>query len=175
MSTYVSSYRLGRELSGVAIWSPDDSKLAVARDVVDSDSGHLIPRLAVMSRATGDLTDVTGPKEGGVIPLFWTDAGIYVRTMKVPGDLLRCDPTGSGCVEVYSPGEGKMVLQATHIANDKALLVVKDFTVDPLEARGKEIHEVNLTTGAGHVFVRAPDGVFISDLHWAAEPSSSLP
>ncbi|MBC8292749.1 MAG: hypothetical protein H8E45_06230 [Proteobacteria bacterium] len=58
------------------------------------------------------------------------------------------------------------MLEGRQVNDHKALLLVKDFTVDPLEARAKEIHEVNLVTGEGRVLLRLPDGVFISDLDW---------
>jgi hypothetical protein len=159
------------------VWSPDGSKFAVGLYVPISskEPGRLYARIAVVARdAPGyaQLPDSSTGKEserGGEIPLFWTQEGIYVRTTEIGAGLLRCDPAGSGCTPVYAPGVHRLVLQGRQIDDRKALLLVKDFTVDPLEARAKEIHEVNLTTGEGRVLVRLPDGVFISDLDWIGE------
>ena len=161
-------------LSTGVIWNPDGSQLAVSLRVSNSsrEPGRRSPRLAILSRDTPGYTRIpdsppgTEPERGGVIPLFWNQEGIYVRTTRIGSDLLRCDPEGSGCTPVYSPGEHRLVLDGRQLDDQKALLLVKDFTVDPLEARAKEIHEINLATGDGRVILRLPDGVFVSDFDW---------
>lgn len=169
-----------REIGSMAtppIWSPDGSKLAVALFApnLPEEPGRLHPRLAIVSRDTPGYTRVPDsppgqePVQGGVIPLFWNEDGIYVRTTMIHSGLLRCDPGGSGCNPVYAPGEHRRVQGGRQVADGKALLLVKDYTVDPLEARAKEIHEVNLATGEGRVLSRLPDGVFISDLDWIGD------
>ncbi|HVN40582.1 MAG TPA: hypothetical protein VMW19_20645 [Myxococcota bacterium] len=162
------------------VWSPDESRFALALNAPNlSKPGRLYPRLAIVSRDTTGYTRVPDsppgkdPVQGGVIPLFWKKDGIYVRTTTIGSGVLRCDPEGSGCVGVYSPGENRMVLEGREVAGDKALLLVKDFTVNPLEARASEIHEVNLIIGEGRVLFRAPDGVFLSDLDWVGDPVAS--
>lgn len=159
------------------VWSPDGSKFAVGllAPNLPKEPGRLYARIAIISRDTPGYTRVPDsppgqePLEGGVIPLFWKEDGIYVRTTKIGSGLLRCDPEGSGCTPVYAPGEHRLVLEGRPVAGHKALLLVKDFTVDPLEARAKEIHEVNLATGEGRVLLRLPDEVFVSDLDWIGD------
>lgn len=156
------------------VWSPDGSEFAVALFAPDlpEEPGRLHPRLATVSRDTPGYARVPdgrpgqGPVQGGVIPLFWNEDGIYVRTTMIHGGLLRCDPGGSGCTPVYAPGEHRRVQEGRQVAGGKVLLLVKDCTVDPLEVRAKEIHEVNLATGEGRVLFRLPAGVFVSDLDW---------
>jgi hypothetical protein len=159
------------------VWSPDGSNFAAGVYVANppKEPGRLYPRLAIAAcDAPGyarlpDSPSGQEPLEGGVIPVFWNKDGIYVRQAKIGSGLLRCDPGGSACTPVYSPGEHRAVLEGRPAADGRALLLVKDFRVDPLEVRAKELHEVNLSTGKGRVLLRLPDGVFISDLDWIGD------
>lgn len=165
---------------GHPVWSPDGSKFAVGLDVPNPRTHHLHARLAIVSRDTPGYTRVPDsppgeePVEGGVPPLFWGEDGIYVRTTKIGSGLLRCDPEGSGCTPVYAPGRHRLVLGGRPVGDHEALLLVKDFRVDWLEARSKEIHQVDLATGEGHVLLRLPDGVFVDDLDWTADASDPI-
>ncbi len=159
------------------IWSPDGSKFAVALYVpnLPEEPGRLYPRLAIVSRDTPGYTRLPDSPpgqeavRGGVIPLFWNEDGIYVRTTHVGSGLLRCDPEGLGCTPVYAPGEQRSVLSGVQAGGQTALLLVQDPSVDRFETRAKEIHEVNLATGEGRLLLRLPDGVFISDLDWIGD------
>jgi hypothetical protein len=159
------------------VWSPDGSKFAVALYApnLPEEPGRLYPRLAIVSRDTPGYTRLPDSPpgqeavRGGVIPLFWNEDGIYVRTTHVGSGLLRCDPKGSGCTPVYAPGEHRSLLSGVQAGGQIALLLVQDPSVDRFETRAKEIHEVNLTTGEGRMLLRLPDGVFISDLDWIGD------
>lgn len=157
------------------IWSADGSRLAVPLMFPNppDQPGRLYPRLTIVSRDTpgfSRLSDtprgVAGSEPGGLFPLFWTARGIHARGTSIGRGLLLCDPGGSGCTAVYTPGEDRLILEGRLVGSDEALLLVKDFRVDPLEARAKEIHQVDLVTGQGRVIVRSPDGVFIKDIDW---------
>jgi len=168
-------------MSTPPVWSPNGSKFAAGIYVSNppKEPGRLYARLAIVSGDTSGYTWLPDsspgrlPVHGGVIPLFWNESGIYVRTARIGGGLLLCDPDGGGCTPIYAPGKDLAVLEARPIANGLALLLVKDFTVDPLEARGKEIHQVDLNTGDGHRLLRMPDGVFISGIDWIKDCHSS--
>jgi hypothetical protein len=167
----------GSGLMTDAVWNPDGSKFAVGRTAPDLPlhPGRLYFRINIASRdAPGyrripDSAPGEAPLSGGVLPLFWNPEGIYGRTTNSDGGLVRCDPEGSGCTPVYVPGPDRAVLEGRAVDDHQALLLVKDFTVDALEARSKEIHQVNLATGEGTVLLRVPDGVFLNDLDWIGD------
>lgn len=157
-----------------AVWSPDGDQLAVAMRV--REERGLFPRLALLSRDGAlvkrlqDRASREGPEPGGVVPLFWNSDGIYARSHR---GLLRCSTQGSDCALVYAPGEARYSFGGTRVGETKALLLVQDLGVDPLEVRAKEIHEVDLTTGKGRVVARLPEDVFISDIDWIADADGS--
>jgi hypothetical protein len=135
----------------------------------------LVPVLALLSRdeaivmSLPDRSSGAKSEPGGVVPLFWTADGIYARSQR---GLLRCSAQGSDCALVYGPGEDKFAFGGVRTDERKALLLVQDLKVDPLEVRAKEIHEVDLATGQGRVLLRLPNGVFISDLDWIGDTGS---
>lgn len=160
------------------VWSPDAAQLVTTSMVYDpNEQGTLWARLVLLDRDKPDtirrLPDGPGGTDReprGVVPLFWNDRGLYARGSS--GRLLRCDPQGSGCELVYDPGADRSAVSGTAFRRGQALLLVQDVRLDPLEIRAKEIHQVDLTTGKGSVLLRLPDGVFINDIDWIADPSS---
>jgi hypothetical protein len=162
---------------GNMVWRPDGSLFAVGLWVPSPprDPTRMSPRLAIASPDAPGFTRINDELPAGiadaeerwaVIPLFWNADGIYARGSR---GLLRCDPDGSGCTVVYEPGEHRAVLSGSLTGDRKALLLVRDVSLDPLETRAKEIHQVSLDTGEGYVLLRLPEGVFISDLDWIAD------
>jgi hypothetical protein len=176
----VTIYPAGPELRTLfpaIVWSPDATRVVTTTMVDDpNQKGTLFPRLVLLDRTNPDsvkrVPDGPDGKNGehaGVAPLFWNARGLYVRSNR---GLLRCDPNGGGCELVYSPGEARFAFTGTAVSNDQALLLVQDHRPDPLEPRAKEIHQVDLATGKGSVLLRLPDGVFIDDIDWIADPAT---
>jgi len=170
-----ASVKLGSGDFGSSVWSPDGSQFAVGLWVTNPpiDPTRMSPRLAIASRDTPGFTRVNDVLPSGmpdpeterwaVIPLFWNEDGIYAGSNR---GLLRCDPKGSGCALAYSPGKDRSIVNGTPVGTKKALLLVQDLKLDFLEIRAKEIHEVDLTTGKGHLLLRLPENVFINDIDW---------
>jgi hypothetical protein len=163
--------RLSAQAVGIA-WKPDESEFAVGLLVPDRDqSGHLIPRIAIATREKPGFRWVVDPWQnddpatgiGGAAPLFWRTDGIYARSGE---ELVRCDPAASSCSRCYTAGEGRSIVGGTVIDGDRALVLVRDLERHPVEARAKEVHEVDLTTGRGKVLLRVPGDSFISDIDW---------
>jgi hypothetical protein len=157
-----------------AVWSPEAERL-VATIPISEDTG-LVPHLILLSRDQSTfarLPDQRADGEvdpGGVVPLFWSKDGIYARSNS---GLLRCDPAGSGCTLVYSPGKARFAFAGVRAGEKRALLLVQDLKLDPFEVRAKEIHEVDLATGEGQVLLRLPVGVFLSDIDWIQDEDNS--
>ncbi len=154
---------------GVA-WSPDATQIAIAQLTRRRGMDRHLPHLYLLSREQPSLTPLSEGNEvepGGVVPLFWNEEGIYARSSR---GLLACDPNGKGCTLVYSPGKMRFTFGGTSVGEDKALLLVQDHKADRFEARAREIHEVDLTTGEGRVLLRLPEGHFITDIDWIEEP-----
>jgi len=162
------SYRDLPTLSGVVVWSPDAKQLAVDLRS-DEDEGRVRPRLGILVlenavvRRLYDSAQDRERDESGVIPIFWTSKGLYARSQR---GVLRCDPTGEGCTVVYDPGNNRRVLDGTPLGGDEVLLLIQDLQADPLEARAKEIHRLNLNTGKGGLFYRLPADAFASGIDW---------
>lgn len=164
-------------IGGGVAWNPAGTQLVVGSWVdAPEHRGTLYPRLTLIGRdeptrlkRIADGPAGTDAEVGGVVPLFWKESGIYGRSNR---GLLRCDPHGSGCELLYSPGKDRFVLTGTAFGTRQALLLVQDPRVDPLEVRAREIHQVDLTTGKGTVLVRLPDGTFINDIDWINDPAS---
>ena len=157
-----------------AVWSPEGERL-VASIRIREDTGlvpHLIllsPDRSSFSRLPDQRADGEGD-HGGVEPLFWSEEGIYARS---DSGLLRCDPAGSGCTLVYSPGKARFAVAGVRAGEKRALLLVQDLRLDPLEVRAKELHEVDLATGEGRMLLRLADGVFLSDIDWIQDDDNS--
>lgn len=153
------------------VWAPDGKRLAVAYDRI-TDDGAVWPRLALLSLESGAIeriADAVPPRErelGGTTPLFWTKRGLFAYSER---GVLQCDPRGNGCTLHYRPGHGRRIIAGTSVGDDEAYVLVRDVAEDPLEARAKEVHRVDLTAPGGRMLVRAPDGVFIEAIDWTRE------
>ncbi|MFQ5697261.1 MAG: hypothetical protein ACE5IL_03125 [Myxococcota bacterium] len=190
---------LGRDLPVVARrrfagdeprWSPDGRELVVARTLQDPDAptnetsaslggvGLAWPRLFRLRR------DLVGPRSpiadgapgeplvaGGTLPLWWDSRGIWARQRR---GLVRCEPARDarevGCHAIYDPGPGRRVLDGRPLGRSEALLLVLDTASD--ERLASEIHTVDLERGLGLAIVRAPQGVYVSDLDWTPAETS---
>jgi hypothetical protein len=157
-----------------AVWSPEAERL-VASMPIREDTG-LVPHLILLSRDRSTFARLPDQRadgeadSGGVVPLFWSKDGIFARSNS---GLLRCDPAGSGCTLVYSPGKARFAFAGVRAGERRALLLVQDIKLDPFEVRAKEIHDVNLATGEGRVLLRLPVGVFLSDIDWIQDEDNS--
>jgi hypothetical protein len=161
---------LGR-LSG-AVWSPDKTHLAIAGRLHSREVQRSVYRLFLLSEDGANVRlfpEAAYPDPGGIYPLFWNTEGIYARCNR---GLLRCDPVREQCELVYALPKDRFAFAGRAVARNEALLLVQDHDEDPYEARGKEIHSVDLATGRGRVFMRAPDGLYVSDLDWIGDSES---
>ncbi|HTO53154.1 MAG TPA: hypothetical protein VMR50_07185 [Myxococcota bacterium] len=167
-------------------WSPDGGQLVVLQTVsdpdgVDSSTGMsfegtevAFPRLyRVSSDLTGKLALLRdgNPGEpmiaGGSLPLWWDGRGVYARQRR---GLVLCDPQGSGCKLVWSPGGERRVFDGRPIGRDEALLLVRDHA-DQLDAElPQELVHVHLESGDARIIYRAPRDVFLSQIDWIAGP-----
>jgi len=157
-----------------AVWSPEGERL-VASIRIPEDTG-LVPHLILLSRDRSSfarLPDQRADGEGdpnGMVPLFWSRDGIFARST---AGVLRCDVAGSGCTLVYSPGKARFAFAGVRAGENRALILVQDLDLDPIDVRAKEIHEVDLATGEGRPLLRLPDGVFLSDIDWIQDDDNS--
>jgi hypothetical protein len=149
-------------------WSPFGDEVAAARWT--REGRIVVPRLVVLSISRGSMRNLRdrtgGGVPGGIVPLFWLAEGIYARSSD---GLLRCSAAGDGCIPIYDPGRHRFAFAGRPLGTNRALLLVQDHdAAGPSEVRAKEIHEVDLRSGAAEILVRLPPGVFISDLDWLA-------
>ncbi len=158
-------------LTGTVVWSPDGKQLAV--DLASDEAGGRVKaRLGVVSLETDvvrrlyDSPEDRELDDGGVIPMFWTKSGLYVRSQR---GVLRCDPEGKGCTVVYNPGLARRAVDGAPFGSDEALILVQDLHADALEGRAKEIHRLDLNTGKGGLWYRLPDDVFVSMIDWTTD------
>jgi len=153
------------------VWDLDSSRLAVALWSPDK-KGRLWPLLAVLTRDRNSIEYPVGDsiedqsEPSGITPLFWSNNGIYAKSDR---GLLKCALHHGGCELIYDPGKHRSILDGTLGVNGHAFLLVRDLQLDPLEARAKEIHDVDLLNGSGSLLVRAPDDLFISSIDWKAK------
>jgi len=81
---------------------------------------------------------------GGSLPLWWAEQSIYARQR---AGLVACDPEGTGCTLVYTPGPSTKVLDGCPLDRDQALLLVLNGEIAGAGQHANEIHRVSLTTG----------------------------
>ena len=167
-------------------WSPDGAELVVLQTVSDPDGADsstgmsfegqevAFPRLyRVSSDLTGKLSllrdgDPGGPLvAGGSLPLWWDARGVYARQRR---GLVLCDPAGSGCRLVFSPGGEKRVFDGRAAGGDEALVLVRDHA-EQLDAElPQHLYRVELNTGNAQSIYQAPHDVFLSEIDWVASP-----
>jgi hypothetical protein len=167
-------------------WSPDGAELVVLQTVADPDGADsatgmsfegqeiAFPRLyRVSADLTGKLSllrdgDPGGPLEaGGSLPLWWDARGVYARQRR---GLVLCDPAGSGCKLVFSPGGEKRVFDGRPAGPDQALVLVRDHA-ERLDAElAQHLYRVELNTGNAEPIYQAPHDVFLSEIDWVAAP-----
>jgi len=157
-----------------AVWSPEGERLVASIRLREATG--VVPHLILLSRDRSSFSRLPDQRAdgegdgGGIVPLFWSEDGIYARSNS---GLLRCDPAGLGCTLVYSPGKARFAVAGVRAGDKRALLLVQDLRLDPLEVRAKEIHDVDLATGEGQMLLRLPDGVFLSDIDWIQDDNHS--
>lgn len=150
------------------VWKDDN--LSLAAGVWTSDkTGRLWPILTIFNSQLKDVKYPMGntyekqSEPAGIKPLFWDNHIIYGRSDR---GLLKCDPQTGKPELVYSPGDHRLIMSGVLVENHKALLLVRDLKLDPLEIRAKEVHEVDLSTYKGSILTRAPENVYISSIDW---------
>ncbi|HTO05461.1 MAG TPA: hypothetical protein VMR86_00245 [Myxococcota bacterium] len=167
-------------------WSPDGADLVVLQTVSDPDGADsatgmsfqgqevAFPRLyRVASNLTGKLVllrdgDPGGPlAAGGTLPLWWDARGVYARQRR---GLVRCDPEGSGCQLVFSPGGEKRVFEGRPVGADQALVLVRDHAEELDAELPQHLYRVELNTGNAQPIYQAPHDVFLSEIDWVAGP-----
>ena len=166
-------------------WSPDGAALVVlqtARDPEEEDSetglsfgGQEVawPRLFRLP------SDLRGPLvllrdgdpgkamvAGGTLPLFWSATGVYARQRR---GLVRCDPAGSGCALVWTPGAKRRVVDARGAGGNEALALVRDHSAKSELDLPRELHRVHLDSGHAELIYTAPDGVYLAEIDWVDE------
>ena len=167
-------------------WSPDGAELIVLQTVSDPDGADSSTGMAFegqevafprLYRVSADLTgklallrdgEPGGPLvAGGSLPLWWDAHGVYARQRR---GLVRCDPQGSGCTLVFSPGGDKRVFEGRPIGRDQALLLVRDHA-DQIDAElPQHLYRVQLNTGNAEPIYQAARDVFLSEIDWVAAP-----
>ncbi len=167
-------------------WSPDGSALAVLQTLPDpegedSETGLSFGGQTVsFPRLFRIASDLHGKPEllhdgepgrsltaGGTLPLFWNPDGIFARQRR---GLVRCDPAGSGCAPVWSPGGKRRVIDARAVGTDGALVLVRDHAVEADLDLPTELHLVVLANGMSELAYTAPTGIYLADLDWIAAP-----
>jgi hypothetical protein len=150
------------------IWSGDGSRVAVAVRMADS-KGRLWPLLTVLDKNLQNIKYPMGhtvemqSEPAGITPLFWFEDFVFGRSDR---GLLKCNLGNGDSKLIYSPGKDRSIIGGALVVNRKALILVRDLRLDPLEVRAKEIYEVNLDDGSNRLVVRAPDNMFILSLDW---------
>jgi hypothetical protein len=166
-------------------WSPDGEALVVLQTLPDpegedSESGLSFggqdvsfPRLfRTPSDLRGSLEMLRDgepgkPLEaGGTLPLFWNTGGIFARQRR---GLVRCDPAGTGCTLVWSPGGKRRVIDARATGEDGALALVRDHALASDLDLPRELYLVTLDGRASQLMYTAPADVYLADLDWIAD------
>jgi len=167
-------------------WSPDSTALVVLQTLPDPESEDSETGLSFggqevsFPRLFRTSSDLRGALEllrdgepgkplvaGGTLPLFWNARGIYARQRR---GLVRCDPAGSGCAVVWSPGEKKRVIDARAAGSDGALVLVRDHQLASELDLPRELHLVALDSGLAQLMYSAPAEIYLADLDWVATP-----
>jgi hypothetical protein len=168
-------------------WSPDGSALVVLQTINDpegeaTESGVsfggqevAFPRLfRVSSELRGKLEllrdgEPGGPlAAGGSLPLWWGADGVYAKQRR---GLVLCDPAGSGCKTVFTPGGDRRVVDGRAAGPERALLLVRDHSGTGAEVElPQELTEVQLNSGVGRIIYTAPRDVFLTEIDWVGGP-----
>ena len=167
-------------------WSPDGESLVVLQTVSDPDGADSATVMSVdgqeiafprLYRVSADLTgklsllrdgDPGGPLvAGGSLPLWWDARGVYARQRR---GLVLCDPQGSGCKVVFTPGGDQRVYEGCPAGPDRALLLVREHA-EQLDAElPQSLVQIDLGTGNAQPIYQTPRDVFLSDIDWIAAP-----
>lgn len=167
-------------------WSPDGTSLVVLQtlldpDAEDSETGLSFGGQAVawprLFRAPADLRGALSLlydgnageslAAGGSLPVFWSERGIYARQRR---GLVRCDPAGSGCAQVWAPPEQRRVVDARAAGADSALVLVRDHAASGELDLPRELHRVSLDSDRSELLYTAPEGVYLAEIDWVDAP-----
>jgi dipeptidyl aminopeptidase/acylaminoacyl peptidase len=166
-------------------WSPDGRELVVLRTQPDDDEGAdaetglsfggqavSFPRLF---RVRADLAGAARPLRdgdpggalapGGSLALWWDARGVWARQRR---GLVRCDPEGSGCALVWSPGGKRRVADGRSAGADAALLLVRDHGAKAELDLPRELWRVRLDGATAERLYTAPEQVFLAAIDWTA-------
>lgn len=167
-------------------WSPGGADLVVLQTLPDPDGedsetglsfgGQAVswPRLfRIPSDLRGKLEILADGEPGkplaagGSLPLFWDARGIYARQRR---GLVRCDPAGTGCTFVWSPGGKKRVFGARPAGLEGALVLVRDHALKSDLDLPRELHAVRLDTGASELLYTTPPELYLAEIDWVNTP-----
>jgi len=162
-----------------AVWSPDSTRLAawriaLPRDVPRGIYGRelLLPRDLSSETPLHEnrASDARGYNAFGTS--WWAADGLYGIG---DGVLQRCDPEGSGCVELFRPQVEGSLRGVTPGPPGVAYLLVNEEDPCFLETGAREIHRLELATGRTERLLRTPEGVVLTAIDWVDVPDAELP
>jgi dipeptidyl aminopeptidase/acylaminoacyl peptidase len=167
-------------------WSPDGDELVVLRTLPDPEGedsetglsfgGQAVsfPRLfRVSSDLRGELALLRDGEPGaalvagGSLPLWWDERGIHARQRR---GLVRCDPQGTGCRLLWSPGGKRRVSDGRAAGPGEALVLVRDHGERAELDLPRELYRVALDSGAAERIYTAPNEVFLAGIDWIDAP-----
>lgn len=161
------------------VWSPDSARLVARRLALPQGVPRgiygreiLMPRdlSAEEPLRENRESDRLGYNELGVD--WWAPDGLYGIGR---GVLQRCDPAGSGCVEVFRPKVEGSLRGVTPGPAGIAYLLVNEEDPCFLETGAREIHRLELATARTERLLRTPDGVVLTGIDWVDVPDAEPP
>jgi hypothetical protein len=165
-------------------WSPDGASLVVLQTIPDpegedSETGLSFggqevswPRLfRVPSDLGGALALLRDGEPGDSLPRAVAAAVLErARHLRQRRGLVRCDPAGSGCAFVWTPGSEKRVVEARAAGGDVALVLVRDHAASSDLDLPRELHRVQLDSGRSELLYVAPDNLYLAEIDWVGAP-----
>jgi hypothetical protein len=162
-----------------AVWSPDSSRLVAWRVALPRGvTRGIYGREIVLPRDLSTETPLQENRESDaqgynhVVVSWWAPDGLYGIG---DGALQRCDPDGSGCVEVFRPKVEGSLRSVTEGPPGVAYLLVNEDDPCFLEPGAREIHRLEPATGRTERLARAPEGVALTGIDWVDVPDAEPP
>lgn len=174
----IGSYGRNRAISWMTkpVWSPDGNSVALS--VWESRNPGEIEECVGLLDLEGDAVRLLNRPEHELVdakPLFWAGDRVYASSRV---GFVALDPSSSSpprkVKQAYDPGPARSVADGVPVGDFYALLMVQDHKDDPLEARSKELHWVDLRTGRAVAIGVLPKDVFLESMDWISDSDQIL-